>query len=637
MKLGYKQTEVGVIPEEWYLQPIGQVVHEFRGGAPLKPSDFQSSGVKVLPKGGVGYGGRLKIREKDLQFCAEAYAASHPRNQVNETYTIVVLRDLVPSGPSIGLMVQIKEPENFVLAQGVYGFKTNANAASGYLVQVSNTAWYRKLVNSIMVGSTQVHITNTAFKLAEIPLPPIAEQDAIAEALSDADALIESLAQLLAKKRDLKQGAMQELLTGKRRLPGFNEQWLRKQLAEIFSFSGGFSASRAQLSSSGHCYLHYGDIHTSDKTHIDIQIEQADIPRLDVTLMKVRPASLIEDGDVVFVDASEDDEGTSRHIVVVNPNAIPFISGLHTIVAKGRADVLCPLYRRYCFQTLDVKAQFRFYAVGTKVSGISKTNIGKIAILVPPVDEQAAIATILSDIDNEIAALESKLTKARQLKQGMMQELLTGRIRLVPTSSNVVSLPVKQVEAKSSGGEHNSQINEAVVLSILTHRFGSEQYPLGRFRRTKLTYLLHRHVEHEAQGFMKKAAGPYNPQIRYGGAEKIAIKNGYVRQHKSGQFEGFVAADNIDKAHAYFDKWYGADVLKWLDKFKFKKKDELELLTTVDMAMHDLIKQGQEANLESVKMVIKDHPEWTPKLDRAVFSDDNIVRAMAECRALFDH
>ena len=88
-------------------------------------------------------------------------------------------------------------------------------------------------------------------------------------------------------------------------------------------------------------------------------------------------------------------------------------------------------YRRYCFQTRAIKAQFRFFAVGTKVSGVSKTNIAKITLPVPSVAEQTAIAAILSDMDAEIAALESKLVKARSLKQGMMQELLTGRIRLV--------------------------------------------------------------------------------------------------------------------------------------------------------------------------------------------------------------
>ncbi len=113
------------------------------------------------------------------------------------------------------------------------------------------------------------------------------------------------------------------------------------------------------------------------------------------------------------------------------PITIPPGAGFKdTIVAKSKTNELEYRYRRYCFQTNAVKAQFRFFAVGTKVSGISKTNIARIALPVPSVPEQTAIAAILSDMDAEIAALEEELAKARQLKQGMMQELLTGRIRL---------------------------------------------------------------------------------------------------------------------------------------------------------------------------------------------------------------
>lgn len=161
-----------------------------------------------------------------------------------------------------------------------------------------------------------------------VPVPTTkAEQEAIAEALSDADALIESLERLLAKKRHIKQGAMQELLTGQKRLPGFGGEWRTKTFESLFNFSGGFTASRDQLSSDGHCYLHYGDIHTSNRNVIDIRAEQADIPRLDVPLKVVSAGSLLADGDVVFVDASEDDEGVSKHIVVINPDAVPYISG----------------------------------------------------------------------------------------------------------------------------------------------------------------------------------------------------------------------------------------------------------------------------------------------------------------------
>ena len=283
-----------------------------------------------------------------------------------------------------------------------------------------------------LTGTTIRNLGLGTIRNTTIPLPPTkAEQKAIAEALSDADALIESLKQLIAKKRQIKQGAMQELLTGKKRLPGFSGEWEVKRLGDLFDFSGGFTASRDQLSSEGYCYLHYGDIHTSKKSFVDVRSEYQDIPKLDIPLKKVSSVSLLDDGDVVFVDASEDDEGTSKHVVIINPDGIPFISGLHTIVAKCRTNALEHQYRRYCFQTAEVKVQFRFFAVGTKVSGISKTNIAKVTMPVPSVREQTAIAAILSDMDAEIAALETKLAKARQIKQGMMQELLTGRIRLV--------------------------------------------------------------------------------------------------------------------------------------------------------------------------------------------------------------
>jgi type I restriction enzyme S subunit len=208
------------------------------------------------------------------------------------------------------------------------------------------------------------------------------------------------------------------------------EDWDVKVLGDLFSFSGGLSASREQLSSEGCCYLHYGDIHKSAKNFIDVRAEYLDIPKLDIPFKRVSAKSRLTDGDVVFVDASEDDEGTSKHVVVVNNEKIPYISGLHTIVAKSKTASLDNVYKRYCFQTRDIKRQFYFYAVGTKVSGISKTNIAKIFIPVPPVPEQCAIAEALSDVDGLIAALDKLIAKKRAIKQAAMQQLLTGKTRL---------------------------------------------------------------------------------------------------------------------------------------------------------------------------------------------------------------
>ena len=119
---GYKKTEIGVIPSDWSVVEISELITDLRGGAPLKPADFIKTGVKVLPKGGVVRGGKLRIKENEQQYCSVQFSEKFNKNTITEKYTIVVLRDLVPSGPSIGLMVEISEPAKYVLAQGVYGF-----------------------------------------------------------------------------------------------------------------------------------------------------------------------------------------------------------------------------------------------------------------------------------------------------------------------------------------------------------------------------------------------------------------------------------------------------------------------------------------------------------------------------------
>ena len=416
---GYKQTEVWVIPEDWDVATIGELSSCFSGGTPsTSNSSYYGGNIPWITSGDLN---SVRIKGVEGRITADGLANSAAK-MVSEG---ALLLALYGATAGVSAVTEIRAAINqAVLA--ILPKRLNTE----YLFQFLR---HRKdfYIKTYTQGG-QPNFSGEIVKSFLVPLPPTkAEQEAIAEALSDADALIESLEHLLAKKRQIKQGAMQQLLTGKKRLPGFRGEWEVKPLGDLFNFSGGFTASRDQLSTEGYCYLHYGDIHTSNKTFVNIRSEYQNIPKLDILLKKVPAVSLLDDGDVVFVDASEDDDGTSKHVVIVNPDKMPFISGLHTIVAKSRTNELDHLYRRYCFQTPAVKAQFRFFAVGTKVSGISKTNIAKITLPVPSVPEQTAIAAILSDMDAEIAALEEKLAKARRLKQGMMQELLTGRIRLV--------------------------------------------------------------------------------------------------------------------------------------------------------------------------------------------------------------
>jgi len=208
------------------------------------------------------------------------------------------------------------------------------------------------------------------------------------------------------------------------------DDWDVKPLGELFYFSGGFTASREQLSDEGFCYLHYGDIHKSNRTYIDVGNEYLEIPKLKIPFNLIPKKSLLNDGDVVFVDASEDDEGASKHVVVRNKKGITYISGLHTIVSKSKDNSIENPYRQFCFQTDSVKKQFKFFAVGTKVTGISKTNIARIQIAFPSKVEQIAIANILSSADALIEKLEKLIEKKKNIKQGVMQELLTGKCHL---------------------------------------------------------------------------------------------------------------------------------------------------------------------------------------------------------------
>lgn len=425
--VGYKQTDVGLIPKDWDIRRASQIGNPVRGGSPRPAGDsryFDGSFIPWLTVAALTNIPSSRLVVTGTATCLTEEGALRSRTLFPGTLIIA------NSGATLGVakVLGIKCCANDGIAAIL---SLDKSVSVQYLAHFINTKT-NYLREVVATGNGQPNLNTELIGNFQFPFPPTrGEQEAIAEALNDSDALIESLEQFIAKKRQIKRGAMQDLLTGNKRLPGFSDAWKSRPLGELFDFSGGYSASRDQLSSEGHYYLHYGDIHGSSKSFIDVGAESQIIPRLDIPLKRIGRLSLLEDGDVVFVDASEDDEGTSKHLVIVNTDNAPFISGLHTIVAKSKTAELDHGYQRHCFQTADVKQQFRFFAVGTKVSGISKSNIGRITLSVPSIPEQTAIATVLNDMDAEITALGTKLSKALHLKQGMMQVLLTGKIRLI--------------------------------------------------------------------------------------------------------------------------------------------------------------------------------------------------------------
>jgi len=417
VKKGYRKTDVGVIPEDWVAKQLGSL-GKFRGGSGF-PTKYQGDIEGDYPF----------FKVSDMNNEGNSTFMINSNNWISENTRKQIGANTFPANTivfaKIGAAIFLERKK--ILSQE----SCIDNNMMGFVLD-DGTAHHRfvhYLFLSIQLGKLVAATALPSLNGRDIAglaygIPKLPEQTAIAAVLSDADALIISLEKLITKKRNIKQGAMQELLMPK-------EGWVMKKLGEIFTFSGGYSASREQLSNDGFCYLHYGDIHGAKKTFINVKNEYTEIPKLKILLKNVSPKSLLSNGDIVFVDASEDDEGTSRHIVVKNTDGIPYISGLHTIVAKSKDNSLDNDFKRYCFQTKVVKSQFKFYAVGTKVSGISKANIAKIEIAIPSKAEQTRIATILTNMDTEIEVLKQKLAKYRMIKQGMMQELLTGKTRLI--------------------------------------------------------------------------------------------------------------------------------------------------------------------------------------------------------------
>ncbi len=424
LRAGYKRTEVGVIPNDWNAAPLGEHATFRTGpfGSALHKSDYIDGGVPIVNPMHIVDGRIVPTRTMTV---SEQAAESLSEFRIKPGEILIGRRG------DMGRCAVVQSDQVGWLCGTGSMIVRPLNTDAEFLQRVLSSPQAISAIEDSSVGTTMINLNQSTLFGLKVQLPPLPEQRAIAEALSDVDALLGGLDRLIAKEQNLKQAAMQQLLTGQTRLPGFSGEWNVKRMGDLFRFSGGYSASRDQLSTEGHCYLHYGDIHGSSKTTIDTSDDFQNIPKLDISINQVSRESLLEDGDVVFVDASEDDDGTSKHVVVVNKENLPFISGLHTIVAKPKTAELAHEYLQFCFQTSAIRKQFMFYAVGTKVSGISKSNIVKLTLPVPTLAEQTAIATILSDMDAELYALQTRRSKTQALKQAMMQELLTGRIRLV--------------------------------------------------------------------------------------------------------------------------------------------------------------------------------------------------------------
>ncbi|UTD08533.1 restriction endonuclease subunit S [Treponema denticola] len=479
-----------------------------------------------------------------------------------------------------------------------------------------SSIFQKTIIDDTQGGAMQNLVGMSKFKKTLFLIPQnISEQRRIAEVLSDTDAYISSLKKLIAKKEAVKQGVMQELLTGKKRLPGFRGEWVERKLGELLEYE-----QPQQYIVVNTKYFTQGiPVLTAGKSFI-----------LGYTSER---AGVYNNPPIILFDDFTTESKLVDFKFKVKSSAIKILK--NTGICNIR--IVFELMQMIKFESKDHQ---RFWI----------SIFSKIRVKIPPtLAEQTAIANILSDMDQEIEALKKKLKKVESIKQGMMQKLLTGDIRLLEGTEDIKEeslskpkLPNKnlyvaeKVDSYKTNGRHSKGFDDAVMIAGIVNALYSPQYPLGRKKLQKCLYLLRRYQEQSTEEFKKKAAGPYADEIRYKGGEPIAIKSKYIISHKGTKGTIFSIGNNINQALEYINRWNMQADIEWVKKtLKFEKVDKLELWATVDMAICDLKSSKIPISVASIKNLIATNKEWSKKLEKPIFSDKNIAEAITILQTLF--
>lgn len=402
-------------PLGWELKSIASFVENYKGGASLTPDDFRESGFPVIPKKGVQEGGWLVIDEPT--YCSESFAESNAQSKVASKHVVVTLRDLVPSGPSIGLAVRIQQGLEFILSQGTYGLEINEFINPDYFCALSNSQPYRKAMRRIMVGSTQVHIRTGEFLDQKFACPTILEQNKIAEILSTWDKSIKATERLLENSKKRKKALMQQLLTGKKRLPGFKQPWSTTKLSTLCEIRRGASprpiSDPSYFSDSGRGWVRISDV-TSDETPFFRKTSQYLSPLGESKSVKV------DDGDLIM----------SICATIGVPKFVKIPACIHDgfVVFRNPSDSLSLNLLYYVIQFITDKLDGEGQP-GTQ-RNLNTSIVGEIQFPKITTEEQEMIAEIFKLADSSIGAINERLKSLRKEKDALMQQLLTGKKRV---------------------------------------------------------------------------------------------------------------------------------------------------------------------------------------------------------------
>jgi type I restriction enzyme, S subunit len=420
--VGYKQTEVGVIPEDWNVSAIDSLI-DLLTGFPFPSSNFARIGIRLL-RGANIKRGTLDWSENTTEFWP---AASFDTQKFNlQVGDVVVAMDGSLVGRSFAQISLEDTP--VLLVQRVARIRSkllDMNFLKEWVCSIKFTTY----CDSVKTVTAIPHISPLDIKSFKIAFPnDVREQEKIAKSLSDSEYLIQSLENLIFKKQDIKQGTMQELLTGKTRLPGFTEDWEVKQLNQLCSdIKRGASPRPITNPKWFDNNSQIGWVRISDATSAKRYLLET---KQKISREGVRRSRYIPKGNLIMSICATVGRPIQTQIDVCIHDGFVIFENIF-IDQNFLYYVLCDLEPRWS----DKGQTGSQMNLNTKL--IKSTEI----FLPSDLSEQEAIAEVLSDMDAEIATLEERLEKAKAIKQGMMQQLLTGKIRLVePQTSQKVSV-----------------------------------------------------------------------------------------------------------------------------------------------------------------------------------------------------
>ena len=541
----FKDTEVGRIPEDWQLDRL-QENFEFKANNTLSRDALSESGIiqdvhygDVLVK----YGSHLDVQKDGVPYISvDRFNASSFISDGD-----VIIADTAED-ETVGKATEVLNVRNNKLVSGLHTMwlhpVNQEKYALGYLGYAFNASIYHNQLLPLMQGTKVTSVSKSAIKDTYIPVPPKSEQTCIATALSKVDALISELGKLIEKKRAIKQGAMQLLLTGKKRLNGFNEPWVEKKLNELTSLKSG--------------------------KNIDLKNEvEGEYPCFGGN--GIRAFISIYSHDGIFPIIGRQGELCGN----VQLAKGKFYATEHAVVCTVNKDV-DPKWLFY----LLIRANLNQYKTGNAQPGLSVDKIkNAVTLIVPSILEQKAIASVLTSMDNEISSLESKKTKYEQIKQGMMQQLLTGKIRL----ANIV--------AKTNTIYANVHFRRSVLAAEIADRL-CEEPTFGHVKMEKMLFLTERlcHIDIGSH-YHRDAAGPYdNRALRSIDSQLKKQKWFEVRRTEKGN--RYVPMQNCGKHKTYFDKYYSTVLPtfeKIIDTFKTQNTERCEIVATLYSAWEDLL------------------------------------------------